>query len=62
MSFRCEECGKHAKKPTKIVTLRRYKKYPKRLGKDDTTVIDAGGQGWEIKKEKMICKECVYMF
>ena len=58
MSFRCEECGIHAKKPTKNVALRRYKKYPKRFAEDGKTIIDAGGQGWEIVREKMLCKGC----
>jgi hypothetical protein len=56
MSFRCEECGKHAKKPYKKVVLKRYKKYKERYNGD--TLIDAGGQGWEIHKEKLLCKEC----
>jgi len=58
MSFRCEECNVHAKKPVRTTILKRHKEYSKRFGEDGKTVIDGGGVGWEIHQEKLLCSVC----
>lgn len=49
MSFRCDNCNEpqeHGIKPVKKVTKFREKSYT------------GGGHGWEIVKEKALCRPC----
>jgi hypothetical protein len=60
MSFRCEICKQpqpdHTK-PVRVVTEEREKIYPPRY-RSDRTLIDEGGVGTEIVKEKSLCQPC----
>lgn len=65
MSFRCDRCGEVQERgvqPLKTVTKTRKKLYPERYkqGQDGKPIlIDAGGKGWEVVKEEMLCADCL---
>jgi len=61
--FRCEKCRRKAwpgEKPVRIVIMTREKTYPERWEGHghNRHMIDKGGKGWEIAKEKLTCKSC----
>lgn len=65
MSFRCEKCGKAQEagtQPTKVVAKTRTREYPERYktGYNGRPIlIDAGGKGWEIVQEQLLCPTCL---
>ena len=59
--FKCGVCGKTSEKgePRRLKVIeQRRKTYPARRDKSGT-VIDSGGQGWEIAKEITVCPRCI---
>jgi hypothetical protein len=61
MSFKCEACGtqqKNGSKPRVIVTEYKEIIYPVRFSDDGKRVIDKGGKGKGIVKERRICDLC----
>lgn len=60
MSFRCDFCNKPQKSgssPVMIVTEKRQRVYEE--VRDGNKLIDKGGVGWEIAKEKKACAKCI---
>jgi hypothetical protein len=61
MSFICDKCLKpqsNHEKPYRVIVETRKRIYPKRFAKDGKTIIDNGGDGWEIAREMNLCKSC----